>query len=618
MAYVYKKFTAQDIAIIPFNAHKQYNFTSASAVTNQVTHFNTSYTSESVSLYSSESAFYGGDTINVIKYNQIDHLFYKNHLKNVSHKKDFIHYRKQVKNFYEKANVLSIPTGLYGEKIKKSSFYLSSSQYEVTDDSFGNLIISGTNLDNYPNTIEENVFRLDPIDGFRKRDLSVYDGYAVETLGNYNSSTGKYQISKQFYRQGSKNSNAPTTYSTAEDYKLIIQEENKDTDDSYFFNPLQYNNVTFETANLGENLSVDVTGSFTSVGFSSITQSYIEVPNNDNFNFTTAQDFSISFYIRPTLIGTAVEQQRHKRYIIAKNGAKRTVASNGTGSLATEINTIPPQGVETANILIETSRQFPFEIYMISQSLYFARSDGRTTTTINGEITSSAGEVESNTHILCQQSSSTMQIYFNGNLLASADNGLSDPTQNKSELFIGSKGPILTDIDSGTRSNTKYFNGRLSNINIWTRAYSATQISNISSSVNGSPYIGNIFYSNGFAAITHPKYLSILSGSTGKGIINTLQFQGTHLMYEHEYQCSIQEHEFNNTTNFSARKTPSKENQFSNFDIANFQTSSHFDPFVTTIGLYNENNELLVVGKLGQPIRKSSKTDTTFIVRYDT
>ena len=34
--------------------------------------------------------------------------------------------------------------------------------------------------------------------------------------------------------------------------------------------------------------------------------------------------------------------------------------------------------------------------------------------------------------------------------------------------------------------------------------------------------------------------------------------------------------------------------------------------------LYNENNELLVVGKLGQPIRKSSKTDTTFIVRYDT
>ena len=82
MAYVYKKFTAQDIAIIPFNAHKQYNFTSASAATNQVTHFNTSYTSESVSLYSSESAFYGGDTINVIKYNQIDHLFYKNHLKN--------------------------------------------------------------------------------------------------------------------------------------------------------------------------------------------------------------------------------------------------------------------------------------------------------------------------------------------------------------------------------------------------------------------------------------------------------------------------------------------------------------------------------------------------------
>ena len=40
MASVYKKFTAQDKALIPFNAHKQYNFTSASATTNQVKHFN--------------------------------------------------------------------------------------------------------------------------------------------------------------------------------------------------------------------------------------------------------------------------------------------------------------------------------------------------------------------------------------------------------------------------------------------------------------------------------------------------------------------------------------------------------------------------------------------------
>ena len=29
-------------------------------------------------------------------------------------------------------------------------------------------------------------------------------------------------------------------------------------------------------------------------------------------------------------------------------------------------------------------------------------------------------------------------------------------------------------------------------------------------------------------------------------------------------------------------------------------------------------NELLVVGKLGQPVRMSDETDTTFIIRWDT
>ena len=33
---------------------------------------------------------------------------------------------------------------------------------------------------------------------------------------------------------------------------------------------------------------------------------------------------------------------------------------------------------------------------------------------------------------------------------------------------------------------------------------------------------------------------------------------------------------------------------------------------------YNDNGELLVVGKLGQPIKMSEETDTTFILRYDT
>ena len=100
----------------------------------------------------------------------------------------------------------------------------------------------------------------------------------------------------------------------------------------------------------------------------------------------------------------------------------------------------------------------------------------------------------------------------------------------------------------------------------------------------------------------------------GANIIQSLQFQGSHQIYEHEYQCTIEEHEFNNTSNISARKIGSINEE----EIAGFQTSSAFKPYVTTVGLYNEDNELLVVGKMAQPLRMSNETDTTIVLRWDT
>ena len=176
-SYVYKKFSSRDKAITPFNAHKQYNFISSSASTNRINHYNASYTSQPFDVFSGNSG--SDDTINTIKYNQIDHLFYRDHLKNYGNKKDFIHYLKQQRNLYEKINVLSIPTGLYGAEVRKNSFYLSSSNYEIVDDSYGNLIVSGTNINHWPNNPQQNVFRLDPIKVHKKLDLSVFDDYAV-------------------------------------------------------------------------------------------------------------------------------------------------------------------------------------------------------------------------------------------------------------------------------------------------------------------------------------------------------------------------------------------------------------------------------------------------------
>ena len=616
VSYVYKKFTPKDKAIIPFNAHKQYNFTKTTAANNSIAYYSASYTSESISLYSSASSIYGGDTINNIKYNQIDHLFYRDYLKKFGNKKDPIDYLKQRRELYKRLNILSIPSGLSGHEIKKSTFLLSASKdHEIVDDSYGNLLISGTNINNYPNDVQQNVFRLGPIEGYKKYDLGVFDDYAIVSGREIVPGTNFQYIHKEFYRRGHLNPNAPTTYTTNNE-RYPKGYYPKDEDDSYFFNEVKYNNVTFQEAEAGLSTTSD---RFSSINFNSATSSYIEVPHNSRFNFNNNEDFCISFYITPQytqsslpsnpLADSSGNAEHERRFILGKSTTKTVIAPGLSSSVFVHENEGP---------------QFPFEIYMQSQSIYFERSDGTNTQTglsgprknfISGSITSSATGISHGTfhHVLCQVTSSVMELWHNGKKIASATNNLTDSVKNKASLWIGSKGiPSNLTTDNTGLSRYRSFNGTLNNINIWSTAFSETQIKNISESVNASPYVGNIFYQSGFATITHPKYMGILSGSNSE--IEKLQFQGSHLIHEHEYQCTIQEHEFNLTTNISARKKTGT----NPFELADFTTSSYFTPHVTTIGLYNEGYELLAIAKLGQPIKMSEETDTTFIVRWDT
>ncbi len=51
--------------------------------------------------------------------------------------------------------------------------------------------------------------------------------------------------------------------------------------------------------------------------------------------------------------------------------------------------------------------------------------------------------------------------------------------------------------------------------------------------------------------------------------------------------------------------------------MLSFVTASFFSPYVTSVGLYNEAGELLVVGKLAFPVKKATNCDTIFVVRWD-
>ena len=101
-------------------------------------------------------------------------------------------------------------------------------------------------------------------------------------------------------------------------------------------------------------------------------------------------------------------------------------------------------------------------------------------------------------------------------------------------------------------------------------------------------------------------------------IINTnnfkLSFKNQHTVYENYITAHVKENEFNLSYNPSLRITGS--NAYS--QIKNFATGSDFAPYASTIGFYNDNNELLMVAKFGQPVPISLETDMTFLIRYDT
>ena len=115
--------------------------------------------------------------------------------------------------------------------------------------------------------------------------------------------------------------------------------------------------------------------------------------------------------------------------------------------------------------------------------------------------------------------------------------------------------------------------------------------------------IGNIFYKHGILVLH----------SVNNSLFNsTLKFKNTHVIEEHEYMCNATKHEFNATTNQSVLS------DIANGTVAGFVSSSAFNPYVTTVGLYDDNSNLLAIGKLGQAIKKSEKFDTSYVVRFDT
>jgi hypothetical protein len=121
--------------------------------------------------------------------------------------------------------------------------------------------------------------------------------------------------------------------------------------------------------------------------------------------------------------------------------------------------------------------------------------------------------------------------------------------------------------------------------------------------------------------------------------IYNISFKNKYTVYEKTIKCTIKDYEYNTSTNPTLR---SGSNQYlyltgsewiestslpssytgsyyfnPNSGLKSFVTSSDFNPYVSTIGLYNDSNQLIAIAKLAQPLPLSTKTDTTFIIKFD-
>jgi hypothetical protein len=127
--------------------------------------------------------------------------------------------------------------------------------------------------------------------------------------------------------------------------------------------------------------------------------------------------------------------------------------------------------------------------------------------------------------------------------------------------------------------------------------------------LSGSDIIGNIFYPHGNIIITSASNDVITNFITSSNV--TCSYSSSYTIQETQYKCTISEKDFNFTLN------PSTISSSAEGTLYGFVTESFFSPYITTVGLYDEQQNLLAIGKLAQPLPSSPTTDTTIIINLD-
>lgn len=120
--------------------------------------------------------------------------------------------------------------------------------------------------------------------------------------------------------------------------------------------------------------------------------------------------------------------------------------------------------------------------------------------------------------------------------------------------------------------------------------------------------VGNVIYSHGQIVITDETLATYYLDQ--ENTKQPLSWKSNQPIYTYNYNIKISDYEYNFTMNPTAQTG-------SDGQLADNVTGSYFQPYITTVGLYNDANELIAVGKMSQPLPKSANTEMTIQVKLD-
>ena len=371
-------------------------------------------------------------------------------------------------------------------------------------------------------------------------------------------------------------------YKESNDVKGMVAKNGEDTD-------LKLYNIAYETGKWG--LAAKFSGS----------KSYGQIDDSKYFDFPRNYDFAISMWIKipPSQSYTT----NSSNFIIGKNGNGIATINENLGGENKENQ----PGILSQSFA--TSSKFPFEITTFNQTsdnkgkINFSRRGGMFTPSTMTTQSFNDGEYH---HVVAQRNTGSLEIYVDGVLHASSSDSTDENTRNESDLFIASRG-------SGGNVWDDSFSGSMDDVRIYSSSLSYSDIQNLYDNPSGTNKIGNVFYKDGAIAVTNPSSsydkVFIATGSNGWNI----KFDNKVSFYQYEAVCNVKEGQFMISNNPSLKKDDDINSEF----FKDFATGSSFEPYITTIGLYNDDYQLVAIGKLAKPLPNNKDIAYTFSVRFD-